>query len=126
MITNANSEHSDNFADRTAASTNHAIKSAQFAVNGALDSLADTVQDLGQLASPQLDRASAQANALGQRGVDHLRNTSQHLRESAHHTSESARGYVRDEPIKSVLIAAAAGAVLMALVNLLGHSRNRL
>jgi len=123
MITNANAEHSDNFADRTAASANHAIKSAQFAVNGALDNLADNVQDLGHRASPRLDRATAQANAFAQRGVDQLRTTTRHLRESAHDTSESARGLVRDEPLKSVLIAAAAGALLMALVNLLGHSR---
>jgi len=125
MITNANSQHSDNLADRAASSADNAIRSTQSAVNGALDHLAGNVQDLRHQASPMLDRATMQASALAQRGVDSMRSTSQHLRDSARHTSDNTKGYIRDEPIKAVLIAAATGAVLMALLNLLGHSRSR-
>lgn len=125
MITNANTQHSDNLADRAASSADHAIRSTQYAVNGALNNLAANVEDLRHQTAPLLDRASGQASALAHRGADSLRHTSQYLRDSARQTSDNTRGYIRDEPVKAVLIAAATGAVLAALVNLLGHSRNR-
>lgn len=125
MITNANTQHSDNLADRAASSADHAIRSTQYAVNGALNNLAANVEDLRHQTAPLLDRASGQASSLAHRGADSLRHTSQYLRDSARQTSDNTRGYIRDEPVKAVLIAAATGAVLAALVNLLGHSRNR-
>lgn len=125
MITNANTQHSDNLADRAASSADHAIRSTQYAVNGALNNLAANVEDLRHQTAPLLDRASGQASALAHRGADSLRHTSQYLRDSARQSSDNTKSYIRDEPVKAVLIAAATGAVLAALVNLLGHSRNR-
>lgn len=61
--------------------------------------------------------------------VDHamesVRETSHQLRLKAEHASDSTVNYIRHEPVKSVLIAAAVGAVLMALVNLVSRSGNR-
>ena len=125
MITNANTQHSDNLADRAASSADHAIRSTQYAVNGALNNLAANVEDQRHQTAPLLDRASGQASALAHRGADSLRHTSQYLRDSARQSSDNTKSYIRDEPVKAVLIAAATGAVLAALVNLLGHSRNR-
>lgn len=125
MITNANAQASNNLADRAATSADHAIRSTQYAVNGALDTLAANVQDLRHQAAPLLERATGQANALVHRGADSVRATSQQLRAVARQTSDDTKGYIRDEPVKAVLIAAATGAVLMALLNLLGHSRRQ-
>ena len=52
-----------------------------------------------------------------------VRSTSQQLRDSVQDSTNNARGYIRDEPVKSVLIAAAAGAALVGLLSLLGHNR---
>lgn len=41
------------------------------------------------------------------------------------HAADSTTHYIREEPIKSVLIAAATGAVLMALVGLVSRSPGR-
>ena len=125
MITNANAQASDNLADRAATSADHAIRSTQYAVNGALDTLAANVQDLRHHTAPLLDRATGHASALVHRGADSVRATSQQLRAVARQTTDDTRGYIRDEPVKAVLIAAATGAVLMALLNLLGHSRRQ-
>ena len=46
------------------------------------------------------------------------------LREKAQMASEQTVAYVKDEPVKSMLIAAATGALLMGLVSLLGRSRD--
>lgn len=88
-----------------------------------LTTLANGVQNLHGRASPLLDRASEQAIALARRGADAVRDTSEHLRDRALRASDGAVSYVRDEPVKSMLIAAAAGAALMALAGLLTRSR---
>lgn len=115
----------DNIADRAAVSADHAIKATQGALNHALDRLADDVHDLQQQASPMVDRASGQAQALARNSMAAVRSTSQHLRDSVHSTTDSAKGYIREEPVKAVLIAALAGAALVGLLSLLGHGDRR-
>lgn len=77
------------------------------------------------LAAPLLARATEQAGALAQRGVDSVRDASLRLRERAHRASDNTLDYIRAEPMKATLIAAAAGAALLALVALLSRSRER-
>src|SRR4029077_16685956 len=68
---------------------------------------------------------SSQAEAAARRGIEAVRDTSQQLREKALRASDSAVGYVKDEPIKAMLIAAATRALLMRLVALLSrHARD--
>ena len=71
---------------------------------------------------PALDRLGAGAQALTDRSLDAVRGGSQQLRERALHASDATVARIRNEPIKSVLIAAAGGAALMALVSLLSRS----
>ena len=111
--------------DQAALSADNAIRSTQRAANNALDGLAGTVQDVRQQVTPMINRATEQASALAQRGMDAVRDTSQQVRERAVRVSDGTVGYIRDEPVKSVLIAAATGAVLMALVGLMGRSNSR-
>jgi ElaB/YqjD/DUF883 family membrane-anchored ribosome-binding protein len=79
-------------------------------------------QDLRQQISPLLARAGEQASVLAQRGVDAVRERSLQVRDQALRASDNTVNYIRDEPVKAVLIAAAAGAVLMALIGLLRRS----
>lgn len=79
-------------------------------------------QDLQQQISPLLARAGEQASAMAQRGVDAVRDRSLQVREQALRASDNTLNYIKDEPVKAVLIAAAAGAVLMALIGLLRRS----
>ena len=123
MITNKPYEQSNGLVDQAAASADHAIKSTQRVANETLDSLAGSVQDLRSQAAPMLNRTGDQIGALAQRGVDAVRDSSQHLRERALRASDSAVGYVKDEPVKAMLIAAATGAALMALLGLMARSR---
>ncbi|HSV69389.1 MAG TPA: hypothetical protein VLI72_04705 [Methylibium sp.] len=76
--------------------------------------------------APLLERAGAQAAVLTQRTIDSVRDRSRRVREQALQTSERTIDYIRAEPVKSVLIAAAVGAALMALGQLMaGHARRR-
>lgn len=74
-------------------------------------------------AADAAERASQRALSAAERGLTAVRETSQQMRDRAERARESAVGYVRHEPMKSVLIAAAAGAVIVALMNLMTRSR---
>ena len=89
-------EQSSSLVDQAAQSADHAIKSTQRVANDALDSLAGSVRE-----------------------------TSQQLRDQAYRASDNTVNYIKDEPVKAILIAAAMGAALMALVSLISHSRGR-
>lgn len=117
-------EESNSLTDQAAKSADQAIKSTQRVANEALDSLAGTVQDMRQQAAPLLNRVSEQAGAMAQRGVDAVRDSSEQLRERALRASDTTVSYIKDEPVKSMLIAAATGAALMAMLSLMTRSRH--
>lgn len=112
-------------ADRTAQSADKTIRATQRVANDALNTLAGSVEDMRQQAAPLLNRATEQVNTLAQHGMDTLRDTSQQLREQALRVTDSTVGYVKEEPVKAMLIAAATGAALMALLSLMTRSRDR-
>ncbi len=123
MITTKPLDTSNTLVDQAAASADRAIQSTQRATNDALDSLSNGVHDLRDQAAPALRRSSEQIAALAQRGMDAVRDTSQELRDKALRASDQTVGYIKGEPVKSMLIAAAAGATLMALLSLMTRSR---
>ena len=125
MYSPTSNDSANNLADRASASAQDAIKSTQGAVNDALNSLSGSMQDLRDDARPAIARISHQASALAQRSADAMRDGSQLVRDSARHASDRTVGYIRDEPVRSVLIAAATGAALMALVSLMARSNNQ-
>lgn len=111
-------------ADRAAASVHNAIHSTQTAANAMLDRLDGRVDSAHDRAAPLLNRLSNQAEATARRGVETMRDTSAQIRERALKASDNTVGYIKDEPLKAMLIAAAAGAALMALLGLIGRSRS--
>lgn len=112
-------------ANQAADSASNAIRSTQNATNSAFDRLNDKVEDARDGAAPLLNRLQSQAEAAARRGVDAVRDTSAQLRDQAVKASDATVGYIRDEPMKAMLIAAATGAALMALVSLMSRSRGR-
>ena len=68
------------------------------------------------------DEAIRSTQRLAQRGVNGVRATSQHLREKTRDAADGTVQYIKDEPVKAMLIAAATGAALMALVSLISRS----
>ena len=112
-----------NGGDQVASAFDGAGKAAQHTVDNALDSLSNKVEDIRSQAMPLIDRVSGQASAAAKRSIDAVRDTSQQLRDKAVRASDSTVAYVKDEPVKAVLIAAATGALLMGLVSLMRRSR---
>ena len=111
-MANTTNDATKNIADSAAQSADQAITATQRATNSALDSLSSTV-----------NRAAEQASALAHRSLESAREGTQKIRSQVQNASDSTVGYIKDEPFKAVLIAAATGAALMALVSLLARSR---
>jgi len=113
-----------NVGDDAASAADNALKSTQRATDQAFDALSNKVDDLRSQAGPMINRMSAKAEDAAKRGMEVMRDTTQQLREKAQVAGDSTVAYVKDEPVKSMLIAAATGAVLMGLISLMGRSRD--
>lgn len=115
---------SASLVDQATESADHAIHAARRVATDALDSLASAVHALRAQAAPLLDGAADGTNEMVHRGLNALHDRSRHLQSSARHASERTVGYIRHDPVKSMLIAAAAGAVLMGLASLVRGPRD--
>jgi ElaB/YqjD/DUF883 family membrane-anchored ribosome-binding protein len=106
--------------DAAAHSADHAIRESQRVANQTLDHLADQVESARGRADSDVRSLASGAAHLAERGTDALRRQSEQWREQAQH----ARGYIQHQPLKSLLIVAAAGAVLVLLGSLLTRRRH--
>lgn len=117
-------QQGQDIGDSAASSAQGAIRSTQRAADQAFDRLSDKVDEARDKAAPMLNKVTSQAEAAARRGMEAVRDTSQQLRERALQAQDMTVAYVKDEPIKAMLIAAATGAVLMGLISMLGRSRD--
>jgi ElaB/YqjD/DUF883 family membrane-anchored ribosome-binding protein len=115
-------QESSNIADQAAQSATSALRSTQNVANTAFDRLSEQVEKARDHAAPLIDRLSSQAETAARRSAEALRETSAQMRDRALRAQDSTVGYIRDEPMKAILIAAATGAALMALISLMGRS----
>lgn len=117
-------QQATNVGDQAADAAKDTAKSAERAIDSAADTLSSKIEDVRNQAAPLMNRVSAQAEAAAKRGIEVVRDSSQQLRERALRAGDQTVAYVKDEPVKSMLIAAATGAALMGLISLMGRSRN--
>ncbi len=115
---------SNSSLDHAGNSAEQALHASQVMAQSALDGLTEGVQELREQAVPMLHKAADQASSMAHRTVDAVRDQSLRLRDQAMRAGSETTHYIRAEPVKSVLMAAAAGAAVMALVNLLNRSRS--
>ncbi len=115
----------DSLADKATGSADNAMFATQHAANGALNMLADKVLEIRNQAEPMLANANGQAKDYLHQGIDSVRHASQQLAGAALHARDGATSYVKEEPLKAILIAAATGAALMALVSLISQSHRK-
>ncbi len=115
----------ENATDRAANTAEQAISSTRRVANGALDTLHDSVETLREEVPSAISRAAAQADQVARRGIDKARQATAEVRERVQVAGDYTVGYIKDEPVKSVLMAAAAGALLAALIGLVARSDRR-
>jgi ElaB/YqjD/DUF883 family membrane-anchored ribosome-binding protein len=118
------SETTSHFADQLADKAHSAITATRQRANGALDSIDAGVDRMHDTVPSAFSRAAAQMEAMTRRGVDRARDASNAVRDQAHRAGDRAVGYIQHEPVKSVLIAVAAGATIAMLASWFARSRS--
>jgi ElaB/YqjD/DUF883 family membrane-anchored ribosome-binding protein len=74
-----------------------------------------------EYARRSVDEARASAEELATQGSSALRSRAVRAREALTHTTDQAAEYVQAQPLKSLLIAAAAGAAIALLAGAVGR-----
>ena len=120
-VTHVPGENASSIIDTAAHAADNAIRSSQRLANQTLDQLAGQVEGARVVAGPALDGLAQDASRLAQRGSDALRRGGQQVRDQALHARDTTRDYIQQEPLKAVLFAAAAGAAIMFIGQMLGR-----
>lgn len=112
-------------AERLAGQADGAIQSARHSGNGMLHGLQDGVHRLEDTVPPALARAADQVEDLAQRSLEQARHAGVQMRQavshSVRHAGDSTSGFIQHEPLKALLMAAAAGAALATVVGWLSR-----
>ncbi len=117
--------HDKSIGDELSSLAQTAERAANTARNGIDQGMHDMSNGLEHARSETgnaLRQLASESDALMHRGLDKVRDASGQLRDKSLHARDNASSYIQHEPMKSVLMAAAVGAGLMALVAL--FSRN--
>lgn len=111
----------------TQAAENAARQTSRNAQQG-MDRVADSFNDARHQTSDTLRQLAHSTEELAHRGMDVMRDSAGQLRDKSLHVKDATTHYIQDEPVKSMLIAAAVGATLMGLVAMFsrnGHGSHR-
>ncbi len=108
-------------AQRTATKADQAVAATQSAVNQTADAVNEGLDNLRESGTSALTRAASKADALANKGMEQARRAGSAVREQAQVTGDRTVEYIRQEPVKAVLMAAAAGAVVALLLGRRGH-----
>jgi ElaB/YqjD/DUF883 family membrane-anchored ribosome-binding protein len=110
-------------ADKAAEKVQGGIRDAQQAAKDAALGLSSKVEDLRNDAGAALTKTVGRAQAMGRQGMAAVSDAAQRAQEIASDTSDSIIRYTKKNPVKAILIAAASGALLMTVIQLLKPSR---
>lgn len=117
----ADTAHSIN--DSAAATAKDAVQATRKAANNSLDKAERGVNYVHSELDPAIDDLAARAQDLASRGISYCAETSERARRQFNHATEVTTRYVQDQPGKSLLLAAAAGAAFATLCVLTSRRR---
>jgi len=109
-----------NFADTAAGTIQGGLGEAKRTVSGAADQLSDRVAEIRDDSKPLINKVAGLAQSLSENIGEGIGN----MRDAAGSASDSVLSYTRENPLKAMLIAMAAGALLITTVRAIARSRD--
>ncbi|MBC7436422.1 MAG: hypothetical protein H7332_10175 [Bdellovibrionales bacterium] len=97
-------------------SAEQAVESVRGFTNDSLDRAGVAVRDARSSLSASADQLAARAQELTRKGIAAAAETSAQAKKTINRYADVTGKYVSDQPVKSVIIAAAVGAAVAALV----------
>lgn len=110
------------FAHETQSAAKDAYQTTRDAASNAFDKAQDGLRAVEKELSPAIDDLTARAQAFCSKSIDFCAENSDRARRQFQQTAESTTRYVVEQPGKSILMAAAAGAAVAAAF-LMGRRR---
>ena len=108
--------------DEAADKAQDALDSTRRALRQGLEGTSTTVDHVRDTLKTAAADASTRLGVAADRGKDMLNDAKTRATDAARQAQDAAVGYARDEPVKALLMAAAAGAALIGLVTLMLRS----
>lgn len=102
-------------ADEALTTAKGAVKATRQAANASLDKAEKGLRVLRDEVDPAIDDLAARAQDWATRGIGYCADTTQRARRQFHRAADATAHYVTEQPAKSLLLAAAAGAALAML-----------
>ncbi len=125
MTIQSSLDQANGLIDQAAHAVEGAIASTEQAANNAVGTLTEQVHHVHDDIAPVLAHAADQAASLAHRGVEGAREASRQVQVRAEALSNSTAHYIQEQPLRSLLIAAATGAVAAAVISWLRSPRAR-
>jgi ElaB/YqjD/DUF883 family membrane-anchored ribosome-binding protein len=110
-------------ADDARQTANEAVEFTRAYVQNAVNAAGEKVRELRRDAEPAVEQLAARVQQAVQRGLDAASTTSARAQRRLEQAADVTGRYISDQPVRSVLIAAAAGAAITALIVLASRSR---
>jgi ElaB/YqjD/DUF883 family membrane-anchored ribosome-binding protein len=111
-------------ADKAADKVQGGIRDAKHAAQEAGSALSNKVDELQHDAAPAVKKAFDRVRSVSRQGMEAAGDAAQRTRDAASYASDSVIAYTRENPVKALLIAAASGALLLSLINVIKSSRD--
>ena len=111
-----NMKTASQLADEANKTANDAIESTRAYAQNAVNATGEKVRDLRREAEPTVEQIAARVQQAVQRGLDAASTTSARAQRRLEQAADVTGKYIADQPMRSVLIAAAAGAAITALI----------
>ena len=113
-------------ADEASQAATEAIDSTRAYAQDAVNSAGEKVRNLRDGVEPTVDQIAARVQGAVQRGIEAASKTSARAQRQLEHAADVTGKYIADQPMRSVLVAAAAGAAITALIVLASRRRHDL
>jgi ElaB/YqjD/DUF883 family membrane-anchored ribosome-binding protein len=126
MSTTSNdfAKHGQAWADNAADKVQDSIRDAQKTANEPGEKLSKKVEAARSQAVTSIKKVADQTRAVVRQGMEAANTATKQVRDTAMHASDSLVAFTKENPIKTILVAAASGALLLALFNVLARSRD--
>ena len=110
-------------ADDLQTNTDKAIDSTREYANDVLDKAESKVRELRGNVDPMIDMLATRAQKLARQSLDMAAEAKDRAQQSLNRAADATTRYVSEQPLRSVLIAAAVGAGIALLVSASRHNK---
>lgn len=116
-VSNSTASHLQQAGDDLHTSTDKAMESTREYANDVLDKAESKVRELRGTVDPMIDMLATRAQKLARQSLDIAAEAKDRAQQSLNRAAGATTRYVSEQPLRSVLIAAAVGAGIALLVS---------